>query len=59
MTKSVKVYDFESTTGAARDISELDRPRRGGEEGWGGLIESSDRRQGGGKGGRKRRETRR
>jgi hypothetical protein len=44
LTKSVKVYYFDSTTGAARDISELDVDgEEAGGDGWGGLIESSDR----------------
>ncbi len=44
LTKSVKVYYFDSTRGAARDISELDVDGdEAGGDGWGGLIESSDR----------------
>jgi AAA domain, putative AbiEii toxin, Type IV TA system len=44
LRKSVKVYYFDSTTGATSDISELnvDSEEAGG-DGWGGLIESSDR----------------
>ena len=44
MTKGVKVYYFDPNTGRSRDISELDPEREAaGEEGWGGLIESSGR----------------
>ena len=44
LTKSVKVYYFDSTTGATSDISELDVDSKdAGGDGWGGLIESSDR----------------
>ncbi len=44
LRKSVKVYYFDSTTGATSDISELDvDSEEAGGDGWGGLIESSDR----------------
>jgi len=44
MTKSVKVYYFDPTTGRTRDISELDPgSEEAGEGGWGGLIEFSGR----------------
>ena len=44
MTKNVKVYYFDPTTGRTRDISELDPgSEEAGEGGWGGLIEFSGR----------------
>ena len=44
MTKTQKVYYFDRTTGATKDISELDPEAEGeGEAGWGGLSEFSGR----------------
>ena len=44
MTKQIRVYYFDSTSGATRDISALDVDSEDvGEDGWGGLSEFSSR----------------
>ncbi|MGC1720778.1 MAG: hypothetical protein WA746_17500 [Isosphaeraceae bacterium] len=44
MTKQIRVYYFDSTSGATRDISALDVDSEDVEEdGWGGLSEFSSR----------------